>query len=87
MPDTETYTPAQLADETQILAENYLGAVSEIEDTREGIAQVQETVDEINNKLISPDLSNVEVYALDFVNDDVTIISGGLDGYKRRITN
>lgn len=87
MPDTETYTPAQLADETQILAENYLGAVSEIEDTREGIAQVQETVDEINNKLISPDLSNIGVYALDFINDDVTIISGGLDEYARRITN
>ena len=50
----ETYTPAQLADETQTLAENFVGAALEIEDTREGIAQVQETVDEINAKITMP---------------------------------
>ena len=87
MPDTETYTPAQLADETQILAENYLGAVSEIEDTREGIAQVQKTVDEINAKIVPVDLSNVTPFVLDFVNDPIIIISGGLDTYSRTISN
>lgn len=49
-----TYTPSQLASEVQTLAENYRGAVSEIEDTREGIAQVQTTVDEINSKIVTP---------------------------------
>ena len=87
MPDIERYTPAQLADETQILAENYVGAALEIEDTREGIAQVQETVDEINAKITPVDLSNVTPLVLDFINDDVTIISGGLDTYSRTIRN
>ena len=87
MPDTETYTPAQLADETQTLAENYVGAALEIEDTREGIAQVQETVDEINAKITPVDLSNVTPLVLDFINDDITIISGGLDTYSRTISN
>ena len=87
MPDTETYTPAQLADETQTLAENFVGASLEIEDTREGIAQVQATVDEINAKITPVDLSQVVPLVLDFVNDDVTIISGGLDTYSRTISN
>ena len=87
MPDTETYTPAQLADETQALAENYRGAVSEIADTREGIAQVQETVDEINAKITPVDLSNITPLVLDFVNDPIVIISGGLDTYSRTIRN
>lgn len=55
--------------------------------TQAQVQAVQDAVDAIDNKLISPDLSNVGVYVLDFVNDDVTIISGGLDGYARRITN
>lgn len=87
MPDTETYTPAQLADETQTLAENYVGAALEIEDTREGIAQVQETVDEINAKITPIDLSNVTPLVLDFVNDPIVIISGGLNSIERTISN
>lgn len=55
--------------------------------TQAQVQAVQDTVDAIDNKLISPDLSNIGVYALDFVNDDVTIISGGLDEYAKRITN
>ena len=86
MPDT--YTPSQLASEAQTLAENYRGAVSEIEDTREGIAQVQTTVDEINSK-ITPQfsLSQVIPLVLDFVNDPMVIISGGLDTASRTIRN
>lgn len=84
----DTYTPAQLEDEVQTLAENYRGAVSEIEDTREGIAQVQTTVDEINAKITPQlDLSKVIPLVLDFVNDPMVIISGGLDTASRTIRN
>ena len=86
MPDT--YTPSQLASEVQTLAENYRGAVSEIEDTREGIAQVQTTVNEINAKITPQlDLSKVIPLVLDFVNDPMVIISGGLDTASRTIRN
>ena len=85
---TDTYTPSQLASEVQTLAENYRGAVSEIEDTREGIAQVQTTVNEINAKITPQlDLSKVIPLVLDFVNDPMVIISGGLDTASRTIRN
>ena len=48
---------------------------------------IQDTVDEINAKITPVDLSNVTPLVLDFVNDDVTIISGGLDTYSRTIRN
>ena len=41
---------------------------------------------EINTKIQPKDLSSVIVRALDFVNGDITITSGGLDSINRRIT-
>ena len=41
---------------------------------------------EINAKIMPKDLSSVIVSALDFVNGDITITSGGLDSINRRIT-
>ena len=41
---------------------------------------------EINAKILPKDLSSVIVRALDFVNGDITITSGGLDSINRRIT-
>lgn len=48
---------------------------------------IQNTVDEINVKITPVDLSNVTPLVLDFINDDITIISGGLDTYSRTISN
>lgn len=55
--------------------------------TQAQVQAVQNTVDEINAKITPVDLSNVTPLVLDFVNDDVTIISGGLDTYSRTISN
>ena len=41
---------------------------------------------EINAKIMPKDLSSVIVSALDFVNGNITITSGGLDSINRRIT-
>lgn len=49
---------------------------------------IQDTVDEINAKIVPQfDLSNVVPLVLDFVNDDITIISGGLNSIERTISN
>ena len=48
---------------------------------------IQDTVDEINAKITPVDLSNVTPLVLDFVNDDITIISGGLNSIERTISN
>ena len=48
---------------------------------------IQDTVDEINAKIIPVDLSNVTPLVLDFINDDITIISGGLNSIERTISN
>ena len=48
---------------------------------------IQDTVDEINAKTVPIDLSSVGVKVLDFINDPVTIISGGLNTYERTISN
>ena len=48
---------------------------------------IQDTVDEINAKITPVDLSNVTPLVLDFVNDPIVIISGGLDTYSRTISN
>lgn len=44
-------------------------------------------VDEINAKTVPINLSSVGVKVLDFINDPVTIISGGLNTYERTISN
>ena len=56
--------------------------------TQSQAQDIQDTVDEINAKITPQfDLSQVVPLVLDFVNDDVTIISGGLDTYSRTISN
>lgn len=47
----------------------------------------ENTVADIRSHLTPKSLDDILVYALDFVNDPVDIISGGLDEYARRITN
>lgn len=47
---------------------------------------IQDTVDEINAKIEPLGLASVDVGVLDFVYDDITIVRGGLDTLKRRIT-
>lgn len=48
---------------------------------------IQNTADEINAKITPVDLSNVTPLVLDFINDDITIISGGLNSIERTISN
>lgn len=55
--------------------------------TQEQAQDIQDTVDEINAKITPVDLSNVTSLVLDFVNDPIVIISGGLDTYSRTISN
>lgn len=45
-----------------------------------------QTLQQINAKIVPIDLSKVYVGVLDFVHDDITITSGGLEQYQRRIT-
>lgn len=47
----------------------------------------ENTVADIRSRLTPKSLDDILVYALDFVNDPVDIISGGLDEHARRITN
>lgn len=56
--------------------------------TQAQVQTVQSTVDEINSK-ITPQfsLSQVIPLVLDFVNDPMVIISGGLDTASRTIRN
>lgn len=54
--------------------------------TKEQVQVVQNTVDEINSKVEGVSLNNVGVAVLDFVNDGINIISGGLESLSRRIT-
>jgi len=48
---------------------------------------IQNTVDEIHAKITPVDLSNVTPLVLDFVNDPIVIISGGLNSIERTISN
>lgn len=41
---------------------------------------------EINSKIEEINLSNIDFGIVDFVYDDITITSGGLDSIERRIT-
>lgn len=44
-------------------------------------------VNDFDEKVTPVNLSTVEPLVLDFVNDDITIIHGGLDTFSRRISN
>lgn len=48
---------------------------------------IQTTVDEINAKTVPVTLADIETYVLDFINDDINIIQGGLNSYERVISN
>lgn len=54
--------------------------------TQAQVQAVQNTVDEINAKIEPLGLASVDVGVLDFVYDDITIVYGGLETTKRRIT-
>ena len=47
----------------------------------------EETVSAIRNLVTPRSLDDILVYALDFVNDEIVITSGGLDTYDRTISN
>lgn len=62
-------------------------AITKIYPATQAQAQnIQDTVDEINAKIEPLGLASVDVGVLDFVYDDITIVRGGLDTLKRRIT-
>ena len=51
--------------------------------------QAQTIIDKVDNldeKIQPVGLNGVEIGVVDFVNDPITIITGGLDEYARRIT-
>lgn len=54
--------------------------------TKGQVDNVQTTVNEINTKVTPFSLNQVSNGVVDFINDDITIISGGLDSIERRIT-
>lgn len=54
--------------------------------TQAQVQAVQNTVDEINSKVNGVSLNNVGIAATDFLNDEITIISGGLESIERIIT-
>ena len=47
---------------------------------------IDRNLEEINGKLEGVNLNNVGIGVMDFVNDDITIISGGLESLGRKIT-
>ena len=54
--------------------------------TQAQVQAVQNTVDEINSKVNGVSLNNVGIAVTDFLNDEITIISGGLESIERIIT-
>lgn len=54
--------------------------------TQQQVAAIDAKLDVIDGKVTSKSLSNVIVGVMDFVNDDITITSGGLESVSRRIT-
>lgn len=55
--------------------------------TKEQAQTIITKVDALDAKTEPIDLSLVDVKVLDFINDPVTIISGGLNTYERTISN
>ena len=47
----------------------------------------EETVSEIRDLITPRTLAGIETYVLDFINDDIDIIQGGLNSYERVISN
>lgn len=54
--------------------------------TQAQVQAVQNTVDEINCRVQGVSLNNVGIAVTDFLNDEITIISGGLESIERIIT-
>lgn len=61
-------------------------AKSELAEDNSKFENIDQNLEEINNKLEGISLNNIVVGVLDFINDDITIISGGLESVARRIT-
>ena len=55
--------------------------------TKQQAETIINKIDAVDAKTEPIDLSSVGVKVLDFINDQVTIISGGLNTYERTITN
>lgn len=55
--------------------------------TKQQVENIQTTVNEINSKTVPVTLADIETYVLDFINDDINIIQGGLNSYERVISN
>lgn len=62
-------------------------ARAEIDSDNNKFEDIDQQLQEINAKLQPHDLSKVDPLVLDFVNDPIVIISGGLDTYHRTISN
>ena len=54
--------------------------------TQAQVQAVQNTVDEINSRVQGVSLNNVGIAVTDFLNDEIIIISGGLESIERIIT-
>ena len=61
-------------------------AKSELAEDNSKFENIDQNLEEINSKLEGISLDNIVVGVLDFINDDITIISGGLESVARRIT-
>lgn len=55
--------------------------------TKQQAETIINKIDAVDSKTEPIDLSSVDVKVLDFINDPVTIISGGLNTYERTISN
>ena len=55
--------------------------------TKEQVESINTNIASINDRLEPIDLSSIDVLPMDFINDPITIISGGLSTYDRIISN
>ena len=84
MPDVKTYTPSELADEVQTLAENYRGAVSEISTDNSIFAEISAAIQRRTGRVLPYDktemadaIDNMVVISAD--PDSLTPIEFGQD--------
>lgn len=89
---TDTQHYQDIADELRE-ANDYAAFENELDNAQEQIESdnakfddIDQQLQEINSKLEGVNLNNVGIGVMDFVNDDITIISGGLESVARRIT-
>ena len=54
--------------------------------TQQQANTIIDKVDDLDEKIQPVGLNGVEIGVVDFVNDNITITTGGLDQYARRIT-